>query len=155
MEKTMTEARADALMEDGFHCSQCVFPYAAFRLGMDRDEALRLSAGLGGGCFHVFYHKESNEFYCVDARGVAPLHAYQDMFLDKEEADKLLIEKVHEFQKRFLEENGSLLCRQLLGGYDKADPDAVAPDDAYDNCARYCASACRILDSLIGDRYIR
>ena len=41
------------------------------------------------------------------------------------------------------------------GGYDKADPDAVAPDDAYDNCARYCASACRILDSLIGDRYIR
>ena len=47
MEKTMTEARADALMEDGFHCSQCVFPYAAFRLGMDRDEALRLSAGLG------------------------------------------------------------------------------------------------------------
>ena len=22
MEKTMTEARADALMEDGFHCSQ-------------------------------------------------------------------------------------------------------------------------------------
>ena len=52
MENTMTEARADALMEDGFHCSQCVFPYAAFRLGMDRDEALRLSAGLGGGCFH-------------------------------------------------------------------------------------------------------
>ena len=49
MEKTMTEARADALMEDGFHCSQCVFPYAAFRLGMDRDEALRLSAGLGDG----------------------------------------------------------------------------------------------------------
>ena len=72
-----------------------------------------------------------------------------------EEADKLLIERVHEFQKHFLEENGSLLCRQLLGGYDKADPDAVAPDDAYDNCARYCATACRILDSLIGDRYIR
>ena len=41
-------------------------------------------SGIGGGCFHVFYHKESNEFYCVDARGVAPLHAYQDMFLDKD-----------------------------------------------------------------------
>ena len=119
MENTMTEARADALMEDGFHCSQCVFPYAAFRLGME------LSI--------VFGFDRPNA----------------------EEADKLLIEKVHEFQKRFLEENGSLLCRQLLGGYDKADPDAVAPDDAYDNCARYCATACRILDSLIGDRYIR
>ena len=62
MEKTMTEARADALMEDGFHCSQCVFPYAAFRLGMDRDEALRLSAGLGHHVFHgaleVFFQRQ-------------------------------------------------------------------------------------------------
>ena len=72
-----------------------------------------------------------------------------------EEADELLISKVHEFETRFQEENGSLLCRQLLGGYDKADPDAVAPEGAYDNCARYCATACRILDTLIGDRYIR
>ena len=40
-------------------------------------------SGIGGGCFHIFYHKESNEFYAVDARGVAPLNAYQDMFLDK------------------------------------------------------------------------
>ena len=149
MDKTMTEARADALMEDGFHCSQCVFPYAAHRLGMDRDEALRLSAGLGGGCFH------GDSCGAVTGAAMALSIVFGFDRPNAEEADKLLIEKVHEFQKRFLEENGSLLCRQLLGGYDKADPDAVAPDDAYDNCARYCASACRILDSLIGDRYIR
>ena len=135
MEKTMTEARADALMEDGFHCSQCVFPYAAFRLGMDRDEALRLSAGLGGGCFH------GDSCGAVTGAAMALSIVFGFDRPNAEEADKLLIEKVHEFQKRFLEENGSLLCRQLLGGYDKADPDAVAPDDAYDNCARYCASA--------------
>lgn len=41
-------------------------------------------SGIGGGCFHVFYHNESNEFYAVDARGVAPLKAYQDMFLDEQ-----------------------------------------------------------------------
>jgi gamma-glutamyltranspeptidase/glutathione hydrolase len=39
--------------------------------------------GIGGGCFHVVYHKESNQFYACDARGVAPLNAYQDMFLDE------------------------------------------------------------------------
>ena len=39
--------------------------------------------GAGGGCFHVFYHKETDSFYCADARGVAPINAYQDMFLDK------------------------------------------------------------------------
>lgn len=41
-------------------------------------------SGIGGGCFHVVYHKESNQFYAVDARGVAPIHADQDMFLDKD-----------------------------------------------------------------------
>lgn len=40
--------------------------------------------GIGGGCFHVIYHKESNNFYACDARGVAPLNAYQDMFLDED-----------------------------------------------------------------------
>lgn len=39
-------------------------------------------SGIGGGCFYVFYHKGSNRFYCCDARGVAPIHASEDMFLD-------------------------------------------------------------------------
>lgn len=40
-------------------------------------------SGIGGGCFHVVYYKETDEFFAVDARGVAPLGAYQDMFLDE------------------------------------------------------------------------
>lgn len=39
--------------------------------------------GIGGGCFHVFYDKKSDSFHAVDARGVAPINAYQDMFLDE------------------------------------------------------------------------
>ena len=40
--------------------------------------------GIGGGCFHVIYHKETDTFYACDARGVAPLNAYQDMFLNED-----------------------------------------------------------------------
>lgn len=40
-------------------------------------------SGIGGGCFQVFYHKESNQVFTVDARGVAPLAATEDMFLDE------------------------------------------------------------------------
>ena len=40
-------------------------------------------SGIGGGCFHVFYDKKSDSFHCVDARGVAPINAYQDMMLDE------------------------------------------------------------------------
>ena len=39
-------------------------------------------SGIGGGCFHVFYDKKTEQFHSVDARGVAPKNAYQDMFLD-------------------------------------------------------------------------
>ena len=39
-------------------------------------------SGIGGGCFHVFYDKKTEQFHSVDARGVAPRNAYQDMFLD-------------------------------------------------------------------------
>lgn len=41
-------------------------------------------SGIGGGCFHVFYDKKSESFHAVDARGVAPINAYQDMFLDED-----------------------------------------------------------------------
>lgn len=40
-------------------------------------------SGIGGGCFHVFYDKQTNEFHAADARGTAPKNAYQDMFLDQ------------------------------------------------------------------------
>lgn len=40
-------------------------------------------SGIGGGCFQVYYDKKSDSFGCVDARGVAPANAYQDMMLDE------------------------------------------------------------------------
>ena len=40
-------------------------------------------AGIGGGCFQLFYHRQSRQFLAVDARGVAPLGSYPEMFLDE------------------------------------------------------------------------
>ncbi len=39
--------------------------------------------GIGGGCFFLFYDSKNGEFSAMDARGVAPSQAYQDMFLDE------------------------------------------------------------------------
>ncbi len=39
-------------------------------------------SGIGGGCFLLFYQKASDKVHAVDARGVAPINAYPDMFLD-------------------------------------------------------------------------
>lgn len=50
-------------------------------------------SGIGGGCFSVAYHKNSDSFYCADGRGVAPKNAYETMFLNRAgEADPELTE---------------------------------------------------------------
>mgnify|MGYP000204019374 CR=1 FL=1 len=153
MEKTMTEARADALMEDGFHCSQCVFPYAAFRLGMDRDEALRLSAGLGGGCFH------GDSCGAVTGAAMALSIVFGFDRPNAEEADKLT--EAYMARKRAGEDLPGFLAYSPLiipcfGQHEcNTFHHQAVRDVAPGFAARYCASACRILDSLIGDRYIR
>lgn len=143
----LTEAAADRLMDDGFHCSQCVFPYAAHRLGMDKSEAFRLSAGLGGGCFH------GDSCGAVTGAIMALGLVYGFDRPNAGAEDALLISQVREFERRFLETHGSLLCRNLLDGFDKAEPAVEAPEGTYANCPAYCATACRILDEMLCDYY--
>lgn len=146
MNEAALEARAAALLDEGYHCSQCVFPYLAEQLGMDRAAALRLSAGLGGGCFH------GDSCGAVTGAILGLSMAYGFDQPGDGTQDEILIARVQELERQFMEQTGSLLCRDLLGGYDKADPDVQIPDEAYRNCGRYCAIACRIADGLLNTR---
>ncbi len=65
------------------------------------------------------------------------------------------ISKVKEFEKRFADENKSPVCRELLGGYDFANPEEsikkynINVAEAFKNCAGYCKFACDILDDMM------
>ena len=147
MTEKMTTEKADAMMEHGYHCSQVVFGHLAELQGMDRNEALRLSAGLGGGGFH-------GEM-CGTVSG-AILALGLKYGYDKEDAEaenELLVEKIHEFEEKFIAKHGSLACRDLLG-YDmgKEDgPDNMETDDTYANCSTFCKDACDIIEELLKD----
>lgn len=149
MTERMTEERASELMEQGFHCSQCVFAYAAQRLGMDRGQALKLSAGLGGGC----YHGDSCGAITGAALAIGLVYGFDQP--NATEKDKVLISNVRLMEELFCRENGALLCRHLLNGFDKADVNAVPPEDVHDQCPQFCATACKILDELLGEHYIK
>ena len=41
--------------------------------------------GIGGGHFMIIYVKSTNKSYFIDARDVAPLSAYKDMFAGRNE----------------------------------------------------------------------
>lgn len=144
MAEKMTEQRANEMMAVGFHCSQVVMCHVAECMGLDVNHALRLTAGLGAGCNH-------GDTCGVITSGILALglkYGYDKPNADEE--NELLIAKVREYQERFTALHGYTLCRQLLGGYDAADPNRVSTDTTWDNCGKYCADACAILDEMLG-----
>ena len=139
----MTEEKALALMEEGFHCSQVVFGHLAGRLGFDEALARRLTAGLGAG----FCHGDT----CGAVAGaVLALGLVQGFDKPDADTDAALFAAVRELEKVFEEVHGSLLCRELLGGFDRADLSAVSGEHTYDNCPAYCTLAYALAEKRLG-----
>ena len=147
MAEKMTEALANEMMDQGYHCSQVVLMHAAEVLGRDKDDALRISSGLGGGLFH------GEACGTVSAAAVAISMKYGFHEPNPGEIDDLLKAKVHEFEDRFIERFGSLRCKDLLGGYDCLLPEdgqaEGVPEDPWERCGEYCAYACELLDEIL------
>ena len=147
MTEKMPPEKADAMMDVGYHCSQVVFQHGAIQQGMDGDQALVLAAGLGGGGFH-------GEMCGTVSGAILALSMKYGYSKENAEAkNDLMVEKIHEFEEKFIEAHGSLNCRDLLG-YDmgKEDgPDNMETDDTYSNCKFFCKTACDLVDELLKD----
>lgn len=130
------------MLDQGFHCSQCVARYWATQLGLDEELALRMVSGLGLG----ENHGDTCGAVSVTAMMLGAAYGFADP-AEKDGSSFNIEERVRAINVAFKEKNGSLLCRELLtGGYDGADPDAKEPEgvDPWENCAKYCADAVEI-----------
>ena len=134
MAQKMTEALANQMMDQGYHCSQCVLMHAAELLGRDKDEAMVISSGLGGGLFC------GEVCGTVSAAAVAISMVYGFSEPNPGEKDDLLKAKVHEFEDRFAERFGSLRCSELL---------VDGSDNPWEHCGAYCEYAAALLDELL------
>ena len=139
----LTEQMAKDMMDLGFHCSQVVADHIAERFDLDKGAWLRLTAGLGGGCCHG----DTCGAISAAILGLGVAYGYDEA--NPGEKDVFLKEKVKELQERFIEKNGSVLCRDLLNGYDNADPNRVSKPDTWDKCPMFCADAAELMDELI------
>ena len=131
------------MLDEGAHCSQCVFSYWAERLAIDDEFAMRISSGLGMGV----NHGDSCGAVTSTALAFGLVNGFSDVSeVGSEGGAEDLIK---EFEAAFVERNGSLLCRELLsGGYDAADPDATVSEgvNPWENCAKYCADAVELAE---------
>ena len=136
--------RAKELFKQGFNCSQAVFAACADIYGItDEALALRLSASFGGGIGRM-------RQTCGAACGMFLLAGLQNgsAIPGDGEGKKNNYALVQRLAEKFKQENGSLICSELLGIAPKAqEPTPEARTEAYYQkrpCVEMVASAVRM-----------
>ena len=101
---------AEAAFREGYNCCQAVAVTFADRLGLEKDQAARLSSGFGGGMGRL-------REVCGAVSGMvfvaSALCGYQTPGADAEKA--ALYARVQKLAGEFRAAAGSILCRELLG----------------------------------------
>lgn len=109
--------RAEALFCGGLNCAQAVFAVLSEDMGMDREMALAVSSSFGGGMGRLreVCGAVSGMFMAAGLRygGYDPA--------DREQKRRHYA-VIQELARRFEAENGSIICRELLGLSEKRQP---------------------------------
>lgn len=136
--------KATALFKQGFNCSQAVFAACADIYGIaDEALALRLAASFGGGIGRM---RET----CGAACGMFMLAGLENGSATPGDAEgkKQNYALVQKLASKFKDENGSLICSELLGIAPKPqEPTPETRTDAYYQkrpCVEMVASAVRM-----------
>ena len=137
------------LFKEGYNCSQAVFGAFAEELGVDFDTAVRLASGFGGGIGRM---REVCGTFTGLTMAASMLYGYDD---PSDTATKTaLYEKIRALGDRFRAENGSIICRELLG-LQQAERSAVPePRTSEYYKKRPCAELCRYAADLL-EEFIR
>lgn len=143
--------RAEALFREGYNCCQAVVGAYADLLGMDMETAMRLSSSFGGGVGRM-------REVCGTVSGMAIVAGllYGPGDLSDRSAKGEHYKLIQKLAGRFREENGSIVCRELLEGISVTT--GSTPEERttryYEKrpCAEYVKCAAQILDDEIQSR---
>jgi len=98
------------LFEEGFACSQAVFAAFSDRYGVDKNTALKIASGFGGGIAR-------KQEVSGAVSGAIMLIGCRDGKTDSNDqiAQKKTYENVESFCQKFVERNNSITCSKILG----------------------------------------
>lgn len=141
-----TEA-ALALFREGYNCAQAVVFAFARESGVDRDTALRIASGFGGGIGH-------RQETCGAVTGALMVLGFlhgRALGEPKARTDATYA-LVEEFMRRFEARHGTCVCRELLWGCDfnTAAGECEFKERGYREarCAVFIRDAVRIVEEL-------
>lgn len=130
----------------GIDCSQVVFGHGAELIGFDKETAIKIAAAFGGGMF------AGERCGCVTGALMAIGLKYGHYKRGDKKAKDALLEKKAEFEKAFIEEHGSLVCKELLE-HDLTIPEEMAKimeeNLLMTLCPVFALTACDILEEIL------
>lgn len=144
--------RARELFKEGYNCSQAVFGAFSEELGMSFETAVLISSSFGGGMGRLreVCGAVSGMFM---AAGLA--FGTTDITDHKAKSDHYAL--IQSLASEFKEQNGSIICRELLGLSEKK-PDVPVPEKRTEEyykkrpCAELCADAAEIFAIKLSER---
>ena len=139
--------------KQGYNCAQAVVKTFASEIGVDEDMAVKLISGFGGGFGRM-------REVCGAVSGMFMVSGLREGYtnVDGENAHQEKMahyERIQELAKKFIAENGSIVCRELLGLAPKKsslDLDSPVPEKRTDEyykkrpCAELVAMAASFLE---------
>ncbi|MCL2058429.1 MAG: C-GCAxxG-C-C family protein [Oscillospiraceae bacterium] len=130
--------------EGGYNCAQSIFATYSEAFGIDRDMAFKLSCGLGGGM------GKTGQACGAVSGAVLALGLKYGRYLPEDRVSKEhTYSLVQEFEKMFIERNGSIKCDELLGFEMRtADRDTVK-EITKQRCPRFVQDAAEILETFL------
>lgn len=139
---------AKKYFEQRYHCSQAVLATFADELGLTEEQALKL-----GGCFGGGMCKGEVCGACTGALMALGLK-YGQSDIEDIESRKKTNDVTVEFLDMFQKENGSYICRELLGcdlGTDEGKRYAIENNLFIDFCPKMVYSATKIAENLMNE----
>ena len=137
---------AAELFLEGYNCAQAVAVAFTDLTGMDKKEAAKLASPFGGGMGRM-------REVCGAVSGMfmvlGSLYGYDNSDADSKKKD--LYKQVQELAEQFKQENGSIICREILKN-PPSDPNPsprTAEYYAKRPCARMVMTAAKLMDEFI------
>ena len=138
---------AGELFMQGYNCSQSVICAWAADIGLERETALRLSSGFGGGMGTL-------REVCGSVTGAFMVLSFKYGYSDPRDtsAKAELYKLIQTFAARFKEENrfDSIVCRDMLGLSGASEPTPAARTSEYYK-KRPCRELIELSAGLLGE----
>ena len=144
MKSKVNEAVEFYTNEEGFNCAQAVFSTYCEEFGLDKETALKLSCGLGGGMGRLGQVCGAVSGACL----IIGLKHGKFLADDKESKEKTY-SLVHEFGERFVERNKTANCNELLQLDLRHADKQMIKERSREVCPRVIKDAAEILESIL------